>query len=132
VSDETELKLCNALAANDPWPCILEPGHPARHCDTNGNTWRHDHKYGTPDHYEITWMTGHIETVLAHQITWPNSSADLRRMFGGLATATEEPRFVRMHAELDGRWCLTLQAREEDIRSIRLVTNAERIPGAES
>jgi hypothetical protein len=36
-----------------------------------------------------------------------------------------------MHAEVDGRWCLTLAAREEDIRTMRLVTGGEPIPGGE-
>jgi hypothetical protein len=53
-------------------------------------------------------------------------------MFGATTRTTERARFIRMHAELGGHWCLTLQAREEDIRTIRLVTNAEQIPGAES
>lgn len=88
---------------------------------------------GPADRYEITWMTGHIETVLAHQVSWPNSlDSSFREMFGGsTATTTDRPRFVRLHAEIDGRWCLTLQAREEDIRTIRMVTDAEQIPGVQ-
>jgi len=87
---------------------------------------------GPVDRYEITWMTGHIETVLAHQVSFPQNADSFREMFGATTQTTERARFVRMHAEIDGRWCLTLQAREEDIRTIRLVTDAERIPGAES
>jgi hypothetical protein len=83
-----------------------------------------------PDRYEITWMTGHIETVVAHQVSWPDNASDaLHSMFGVETKTTEPARFIRLHAEIDGRWCLTLQAREEDIRTIRLVTNAEQIPG---
>ena len=39
---------------------------------------------------------------------------------------------IRMHAEINGRWTMTLQAREEDIRAIRLVTGGEQIPGGAS
>jgi hypothetical protein len=33
-----------------------------------------------------------------------------------------------MHAELNGRWLLTLDALEDDIRTVRLVTQGERVP----
>jgi hypothetical protein len=125
-----EPRACEQVADNDPWPCVLDENHPARHCDANGNTWKHGHKYGRPDLYEITWMSGHIETVAAHQVTYPHQGLALFSG-GGAATLTADqlaPR-VRMHAELDGRWCLTLSAREEDIRTMRLVTDAEQIPG---
>ncbi len=76
-------------------------------------------------------MSGHIETVLAHQVTFPHTGLAMGGALGGLMTALEAdkgaPR-LRMHAEIDGRWCLTLQALESDIRTIRLVTHAERIP----
>jgi hypothetical protein len=91
-----------------------------------------DIERGPADRYEITWMTGHIETVMAHQVSWPQNTDSFREMFGATTQTTERARFVRMHAEIEGRWCLTLQAREEDIRTIRLVTDAERIPGVES
>lgn len=90
------------------------------------------HEYGVPEQYEITWMSGHIETVLAHQVTFPHTG--LAGFGGGIMMAltadSGAPR-IRFHAEIDGHWCLTLQAREEDIRSIRLVTAAERIPGGD-
>ncbi|MDG4791893.1 hypothetical protein O7626_39455 [Micromonospora sp. WMMD1102] len=82
--------------------------------------------------YEITWMSGHIETVLAHQVSWPNNGMALvpaGLMFG--AAQESAPSIIRMHAELDGHWTLTLSAREEDIRTIRLVTQPEPVPGGE-
>jgi hypothetical protein len=89
-------------------------------------------EYGEPDRYEITWMTGHIETVLAHQVSWPqNGSYLMRGVFGGgVGTeAQQEKRRIQFHAEIDGRWTLTLSALEEDIRTVRMVTEAEQIPG---
>ncbi len=91
--------------------------------------------YGQPEVYEITWMSGHIETVIAHQVTFPHTGLAMGGALGGLATALEADRGaprIRMHAEIDGRWCLTLQALESDIRTIRRVTDAEHIPGAGS
>jgi hypothetical protein len=94
-----------------------------------------DYERGEPDVYEITWMSGHIERVLAHQVTFPHTGLAGFAGMGGLSTALQADQDAprqRMHAEINGRWCLTLQAREEDIRTIRLVTNAEQIPGAGS
>lgn len=69
---------------------------------------------GELDTYEITWNSGHIETVIAHQVSWPN-------------IMNNRPSVVCMHAEINGHWTLTLQAREEDIRTIRRVTVPENV-----
>lgn len=106
-------------------PCDLNPGHYGDHANVDGERW---HNYGPVDLYEITWTSGYIETVLAHQVTYPNNVETLA-LFGGIGTKTAEAPRIRMHAEINGRWVLTLQAREEDIRSIRLVTGGEQIPG---
>lgn len=87
---------------------------------------------GEPDVYELTWQTGHIETVLAHQVAWPGTGMALVRagmLFGAGDGPPEAPRRITFHAEIDGRWTLTLSAIEDDIRTIRLVTRAETIPG---
>lgn len=64
--------------------------------------------------YEITWVSGHVETIQAHQVTWPGDS---RGMFGVVdVKATERARFM---GEINGRWVLVLEARVEDIRTIR-------------
>lgn len=88
---------------------------------------------GEPDVYEITWNSGHIERVLAHQVSWPNSGQVLTRaLFGVGGEDTDKPRRILFHAEIDGRWLLTLSALEEDMRCVRLVTESEPIPGGAS
>lgn len=85
--------------------------------------------YGPVQRYEVVWMSGHIETVLAHQVMFPQQGAFISGgMLGVIAEAPGRSR-VQMHAEIDGHWRLTLSALEEDIRSIRLVTADEPIPG---
>lgn len=109
-------------------PCDLDPAHHGEHANIEGEHW---FNYGPVDSYEITWMSGHIETVQAHQVTFPHQGLHMFSGGGDLDTRTdalEVPR-IRMHAEIDGRWVMTLAAREEDIRTIRLVTGGEQIPG---
>lgn len=127
---EVDTTPCGATADNDPAPCVLPERHAGRHQDAEGLPWRHGHKYGRPELYEITWMSGHIETVTAHQVTYPHAGMALfgGGIHGGLGSDNGGPR-VQMHAELDGHWVLTLSAREEDIRTIRNVTRGEQIPG---
>jgi hypothetical protein len=87
---------------------------------------------GEPDRYEITWMTGHIETVLAHQVSYPHQGLAMAGLLGISTGDGNGPPRVQMHAEINGRWTLTLAAREEDIRTMRLVTAPEQIPGGAS
>lgn len=54
--------------------------------------------------YEILWMSGYVERIKAHQVSWPG----IRR--------------VNFHAELDGKWTLILSALIDDIRLIRECT----------
>ncbi|GAA2630097.1 hypothetical protein [Streptomyces axinellae] len=82
-----------------------------------------------PQVYEITWMSGHIETVIAHQVTHSALRQAVARIEGGgFATAGEGQR-VKFHAEVDGKWTLQLSALEQDIRTIRNVTVGEQAPG---
>jgi hypothetical protein len=91
-----------------------------------------DFEHGPVDTYEITWMSGHIEQVLAHQVSYPQAGMAMLRDIGMLRTGAETgPARIRMHAQIDGRWTLTLSAREEDIRTIRLVTVPEHVPGSD-
>lgn len=108
-------------------PCVLAPSHPGDHADADGQTW---FNYGPVQRYEITWMSGHIETVLAHQVMYPHAGMALVGEMFGTAREAGAPR-IRMHAEIDGQWVLTLSAREEDIRTMRLVTDGEPIPGGD-
>lgn len=82
-----------------------------------------------PQVYEVTWMTGHVETVIAHQVL--HEALNMRvGVLGGGAFATEsEGKRIKFHAEIDGRWTLQLSALEADIRTIRNITNGERTPG---
>lgn len=94
-----------------------------------------DHDYGPVQTYEITWRSGHVEQVLAHQVTWPNRGISIASgLFGALTTETTQSNYSRIqfHAEIDGKWLLTLAADEDDIASIRLVTTPEAIPGVAS
>lgn len=126
--------ICGAVARNAPGACILDAGHAelgVHHCDAEGLTWQYDFKYGRADIYEVTWMSGHIERVTAHQVSYPQAGLAFVGSALGIATEAGAPR-IRMHAQIDGRWCLTLAAREEDVRTVRLVTADEPIPGAAS
>ena len=69
--------------------------------------------------YQITWRSGHIETIRAHQVIWPSG-------FSGIFGERDErnPR-VMLHGEVDGRWKLLLVADEEDILTIRRLETAE-------
>lgn len=84
--------------------------------------------YGPVQTYEVTWMSGHVETVVAHQVNWPQRGQFLA--LGVLGVTTEAPgqQRIQFHAEIDGRWTLTLSAIEEDIRTVRNVTAGERMP----
>ncbi len=86
--------------------------------------------YGPVQTYEIVWRSGHVETVLAHQVTYPQRGVFLTAASGlGLMTEQKGEPQVQFHAEIDGRWRLTLSADEADIRTIRLVTVDEPVPG---
>lgn len=75
--------------------------------------------------YEIHWVSGHVETVQGHQVSWSGGA-----MFGH--SGPERPTRVMIHGEIDGHFRLVLSALEDDIRTIRNVTAAESIPGGES
>lgn len=84
------------------------------------------HDYGPLQSYEIVWMSGHVETVQAHQISWPNAASGL---FG--QPASNDP-FVRIHGMFGTHWRLVLQVREAEIATIRNVTAAEvLLPGGD-
>lgn len=76
--------------------------------------------YGPLRTYEVTWRSGHIETVQGHQVTFESSGIDLF----GTRHRTSPPRFM-IHGEFDGRWRLVIAAPEADLLSIRDVTDSE-------
>ncbi|MEV0646032.1 hypothetical protein AB0I28_12280 [Phytomonospora sp. NPDC050363] len=82
--------------------------------------------------YEITWASGHVETIWAHQVSWPNAmQTGMREMFATTTTETRafEPK-VQFMGEVDGRWVLILSAWESDIRTIRNRVTEDHIGGA--
>lgn len=88
------------------------------------------HDYGPLRTYEITWKSGHVETVQGHQVMFDSTKRDFGLALGGVATAHASlpPRFT-IHGSFDGQWRLMLTAPEADLLSIRDVTDRESIPG---
>lgn len=84
--------------------------------------------YGPVQTYEVVWRSGHVETVLAHQVTWPQHGISLYGSSLGTVTGHAGPPQVHFHAQIDGRWRLTLVADEEDLRTVRLITTPEALP----
>lgn len=70
---------------------------------------------GSPDEYEVVWRNGHTDRVFAHQVSWSGGS-------GFLQLAEPGPRRIRFHAEVGGHWRLLLDALEDDIATVRNVT----------
>lgn len=127
---ETDLTVADMLcsvyrASSKNTPCILAKNHDGEHRDANDHTW---FNHGPIQQYEITWMSGHVETIPAHQVMYPHRGLALfsDSMSSGL-TADGGAARVQLHAEIDGRWQLMLSAREDDIRTMRNVTGGERL-----
>lgn len=72
---------------------------------------------GPTDRYEITWKSGHVDRLDAHQVSWPGG----RDIFTGITS----PERVRFHAEINGQWTLLLDALQEDIATIRNATHVD-------
>jgi hypothetical protein len=91
-----------------------------------------DYDHGPLRTYEITWKSGHIETIQGHQVTFDSHRIHVDSLFGGSVATTSavEPRFT-IHGEIDGHWRLLLTAPEADLLSIRDVTDREAAPEAE-
>lgn len=79
-----------------------------------------DYDHGHLRTFEITWTSGRIERIQAHQVTWPHGSI-LGPFF---EAAQKRDDRVMLHGEIDGHWQLVLAARPEDIISIRNLTAA--------
>lgn len=59
-----------------------------------------------PDLYELTWMSGHVERIIAHDVSYANGR-------------------VLFLTDANGRMRIQLSALEEDLRTIRNVTEDE-------
>ena len=64
--------------------------------------------------YEVTWQSGHVETIWAHQCILPMAGNPFLR-----DDADDSPRRVMFHGEIDGRWQLILAAPEAEIVTVR-------------
>jgi hypothetical protein len=82
-----------------------------------------------PQVYEITWQSGHIETVTAHQVSYDSLRMRITALGDGAFGTDSEGARIQFHAEVDGRWTLQLSAHEADIRTIRNITHGEQTPG---
>lgn len=71
-------------------------------------------KYGPVRIFEVTWMSGHVERIPGHQVSWPNSLT-----FLPFESPAGQRQRIQIHGWIDGRWTLQLSALEEDIRTIR-------------
>lgn len=85
-----------------------------------------------PQVYEITWQSGHVEKVIAHQVSHDALRMRVAAIGDGQFAADSEGARIKFHAEVDGRWTLQLSAHEADIRTIRNVTRGEQAPGGMS
>lgn len=85
-----------------------------------------------PQVYEITWQSGHVEQVIAHQVSHDALRQRIGLLGGGHVAAESEGSRIKFHAEVDGRWTLQLSALKEDIRTIRNITGGEQAPGGTS
>lgn len=70
------------------------------------------------DEFEVVWATGVVDRFKASQVSWPPPAG----LFG--EPRPEEPRLIRFHGVIEGSWTLVLQAREEDILSVRNLSQA--------
>lgn len=82
-----------------------------------------------PQVYEITWQSGHVEKVIAHQVSHDTLKMRVASIGDGAFASDSEGARIRFHAEVDGHWALQLSAYEADIRTIRNITRGEQTPG---
>jgi hypothetical protein len=77
--------------------------------------------------YELVWKTGHVETIWACQVSWPNNSKKyMGSMFDGMDDhdAEDIPNIIHFHADLGGKWTFVMMANEDELLSIRNLTVA--------
>jgi hypothetical protein len=92
-------------------------------------------EHGALRAYEITWKSGHVETVHGHQVLFDSAKTEFAPLFGNtlsLATRAELPPRFTVHGEIDGHWRLILTAPEADLVSVRDVTDRERVPDGDA
>jgi hypothetical protein len=82
--------------------------------------------YGPLRSYEVTWRSGHVETVQGHQVTF-DSHARMFTLPGAPALPSLPPMFHIHGSFPGGRWRLVLAGQEADLLSIRDVTAGEQV-----
>lgn len=98
----------------------------------DGQEMSEAYNYGPLRAFEVTWKSGHVETVQGHQVMFDSAKSEFSSMFGGalgVATRAEVPPRFTVHGMFDGHWRLVLTAPEADLVSVRDVTDREGIPG---
>jgi len=81
-----------------------------------------------PQVYEITWQSGHVEKVIAHQVLHDTLRSRIAAIGEGAFATDSEGARIKFHAEVDGQWTLQLSAFEADIRTVRNITRGEQMP----
>lgn len=74
---------------------------------------------GPLQEYEVTWVSGRVDYLVAHQVTYPGGF--------NFVTGGHGPEHICFHAEIDGQWLLILDALYSEIASVRCLS---QIPGA--
>lgn len=82
--------------------------------------------YGPLRTYEIIWNSGHTETLQGHQLLFESWGLGARGLLFPGAPALQRPRMM-IHGEFGGHWRLVLAVPEDDILSVRDVTDREEI-----
>lgn len=78
---------------------------------------------GPTSEYAVAWKNGHIDHLHAHQVSWDDGFSFMAGFYG--SPTTPKAKRVLFHAEIDGHWTLLLSALEEEIVSIR---NVSQVP----
>ena len=68
--------------------------------------------------YQVTWASGHIETIEAHQVMMPMPRSPFDR-------TRDIPERVMFHGEIDGRWGLILSAAASEIVTVRRLSRQD-------
>ena len=79
--------------------------------------------YGPLRLFEITWRSGHVETVQGHSVLF-----DSNVIFGGGQPDPSAVRF-KVYGMFGENWRLVLTGLEADMLSIRDATEREQLPG---
>lgn len=77
------------------------------------------HDYGPLRTYQLTWKSGHVERVQGHQVMMDGWQ-------GSILNPNPEPKFY-IHGQFGRHWRLVLAGNENELESLRDVTEDETI-----